>query len=81
MYVCVCRAVTESQIEAAVEGGARSLRDLRIQLGVTEECGRCAQCAKECLKAAIIGLSAADAAPALRPLCSPNPQPMILEAA
>lgn len=53
MYVCVCRAVTEKQIESAVAGGARRLRDLRIELGVTEECGRCAQCAKACLHEAL----------------------------
>lgn len=53
MYVCVCRAVTEKHIETAVHGGARRLRDLREQLGVTEECGRCAKCAKQCLDDAI----------------------------
>lgn len=52
MYVCVCRAVTERQIQEAVQGGARNLRDLRRELGVTSECGRCASCARDCLKAA-----------------------------
>lgn len=41
MYVCVCRAVTERQIEAAVKDGARHLRDLRTELGIIEDCGRC----------------------------------------
>ncbi|WP_374487431.1 (2Fe-2S)-binding protein [Zoogloea sp.] len=49
MYVCVCRAVTDKHIDRAVQEGATRLRDLRSLLGVTEECGRCAQCAKECL--------------------------------
>lgn len=53
MYVCICRAVTEKHIETAVQAGARRLRDLRQQLGVTEECGRCAQCAKQCLDGAV----------------------------
>lgn len=53
MYVCVCRAITEKQIESAVAGGARRLRDLRVELGVTEECGRCARCAKQCLHQAL----------------------------
>lgn len=53
MYVCVCRAITEKQIESAVVGGARRLRDLRVELGVTEECGRCARCAKQCLHQAL----------------------------
>ncbi len=53
MYVCVCRAVTEKHIETAVAAGARRLRDLRAELGVTEECGRCAKCAKQCLSQAL----------------------------
>lgn len=53
MYVCVCRAVTERHIEQAVKNGARRMRDLREGLGVTEECGRCAVCAKQCLESAV----------------------------
>jgi bacterioferritin-associated ferredoxin len=52
MYVCVCKAVTDRQIREAAEGGARTLGDLRRELGVTSECGRCASCAHECLKEA-----------------------------
>lgn len=49
MYVCVCQAVTESQIRQAAQHGARTLRDLRQTLGVTRDCGRCASCARACL--------------------------------
>ena len=52
MYVCVCQGVTERQIHQAVRDGARSLKDLRHELGVTSECGRCATCARECLREA-----------------------------
>ncbi|MCB1907810.1 MAG: (2Fe-2S)-binding protein [Rhodocyclaceae bacterium] len=52
MYVCVCRAVTDRQVRQAVAQGARSLRDLRRQLGIIEECGRCAGCARQCLDSA-----------------------------
>mgnify|MGYP000299154268 FL=1 len=52
MYVCVCKAVTDRQIRQAAEGGARTLSDLRRELGVTADCGRCASCAHECLKEA-----------------------------
>ena len=52
MYVCVCQAVTDRQIREAAESGARSLRDLRRDLGVTRDCGRCASCAQECLREA-----------------------------
>lgn len=53
MYVCVCQGVTEKQIHAAVRNGARRLRDLRQQLGVTTDCGRCAECAHQCLKGSL----------------------------
>lgn len=53
MYVCVCQGVTEKHIAHAVRNGARRLRDLREQLGVTTECGRCAECAHQCLKGSL----------------------------
>ena len=40
MYVCVCQAVTDRQIREAAQGGARTLKDLRRDLGVTRDCGR-----------------------------------------
>ncbi len=49
MYVCVCQAVTDRQIHEAALGGARTLKDLRRELGVTRDCGRCASSAKDCL--------------------------------
>lgn len=41
MYVCVCKAITESRIRAALDDGARSVRDLRRELGCCTGCGRC----------------------------------------
>lgn len=52
MYVCVCAAVTERQVSQAISAGASTLKDLRRELGVTAECGRCAGCAKQCLREA-----------------------------
>ena len=52
MYVCVCRAVTERQIHDAVRAGARTLKDLRRELGVASECGQCATAARQCLEQA-----------------------------
>lgn len=43
MYVCVCNAVTESQVLRAVEEGVRNLRGLQAHLGIALECGRCAR--------------------------------------
>lgn len=53
MFVCVCKAVRESDIHAAVACGCQKVRDLRSQLGVASECGRCAGCARDVLRAAL----------------------------
>ena len=53
MYVCVCQAVTDRQIREAVAGGARTLDDLRRELGVANQCGQCASCARACLREAL----------------------------
>lgn len=50
MYVCVCQAVTDREIQQAARDGARTLRDLRRDLGVGVDCGRCVSCARQCLK-------------------------------
>lgn len=50
MYVCVCQAVTERDIHQAAQSGVKTLKDLRAQLGVTTECGRCAACSMQCLR-------------------------------
>ena len=52
MYVCICRAVTDRQIREVALGGALTLQDLRRELGVARDCGRCASCARSCLEAA-----------------------------
>jgi bacterioferritin-associated ferredoxin len=62
MYVCVCYAVTDGQIREAALGGARTLQDLRRELGVTRDCGRCASCARECLREACNGTKPAKVA-------------------
>ena len=41
MYVCLCKGITDTQIRAAVEEGASSLRDVRNALGVASQCGKC----------------------------------------
>ncbi len=49
MYVCVCKAVTESQIRDAAASGAQSLADLNRRLGVGSGCGTCACMAESVL--------------------------------
>lgn len=45
MYVCICNAVTDRQIQESVATGASSLTDLKDQLGVASCCGCCADLA------------------------------------
>lgn len=52
MYVCICQAVTEKQIERAARGGIDSLDDLREQLGVAACCGGCSDHAQAILATA-----------------------------
>ncbi|ACR11482.1 bacterioferritin-associated ferredoxin [Teredinibacter turnerae] len=47
MYVCLCKGVTDSAIRDAVDAGAESLRQVRDQLGVASQCGKCACVARE----------------------------------
>jgi bacterioferritin-associated ferredoxin len=49
MYICVCHAVTERQVRASVDAGARTLGDLQFDLGVATCCGQCAATAVEYL--------------------------------
>jgi bacterioferritin-associated ferredoxin len=49
MYVCVCKAVTDSQIKCALHEGIDSRRGLYKCLGVGADCGKCLPQVKELL--------------------------------
>ncbi len=49
MYVCICNAVTEKEIQVAINNGANSLEDLKQELQVGNSCGSCKSCAKDML--------------------------------
>lgn len=51
MYVCICNAVTDSDIRRAVDDGAHDLWGLQSALGVASGCGSCKQHAMDVLKA------------------------------
>lgn len=53
MYICICKAVTDSAIREAVCQGACRMRDLKAGLGVSAQCGKCAGHAKEVLEQAL----------------------------
>lgn len=52
MYVCICNAVTDRDIQKAADAGASTLKHLREELNVATCCGRCASCARNVLRAA-----------------------------
>ena len=50
MYVCLCKGITDTQIRAAVEDGANSIREVRNSLGVASQCGKCGILAREIVR-------------------------------
>jgi bacterioferritin-associated ferredoxin len=55
MFVCVCNAVTETQVRQCVANGAQTLGDLQFELGVASCCGCCAATAESYLAGATDG--------------------------
>jgi len=49
MFICICNAITERQVQTAVAEGASTLSDLQAQTGVASCCGCCAETAMEYL--------------------------------
>ncbi|MEM8983410.1 MAG: (2Fe-2S)-binding protein [Pseudomonadota bacterium] len=59
MYVCLCNAVTESDIADAVNDGVTSVAELRNTLGLATGCGGCVGVAQDVLNKATSGALAA----------------------
>jgi bacterioferritin-associated ferredoxin len=53
MIVCVCKAVSDRQIRAAVKQGATCMRDLTRELGLGTCCGKCVPEARATLSASL----------------------------
>ncbi len=49
MYVCLCKAVTQQQLQQAVADG-RNYAEIRETLGVGTDCGCCGQLAKNMVR-------------------------------
>ena len=50
MYVCICNAITDSQIRQAARSGVKDLQGLQQELGVATGCGSCREAATELLR-------------------------------
>ena len=47
MYVCLCRAITDNQIREAVAKGNTNFPQVRKQLNLASQCGKCGILARE----------------------------------
>ncbi|MGD2117353.1 MAG: (2Fe-2S)-binding protein [Chromatiales bacterium] len=50
MYICVCNAVNEKQLQQAISLGNSSIRELRRHLGFESCCGKCTACMRDMLQ-------------------------------
>lgn len=50
MYICICKAVRQSDIEAAVSLGATTFSELQQRLRVSTGCGTCQAEARRCFE-------------------------------
>ncbi len=57
MYVCLCKGITDTQIRAAVQDGASSLREVNNALGVASQCGKCGIMARDIVRESLDGLA------------------------
>ena len=57
--VCSCKHVTRADIEAAVDGGATSMADVKRMTGAATKCGKCKGRVRECLEQALEARAAA----------------------
>lgn len=53
MYVCVCNAVTDSDIRKAVDEGVRNMKQLKRTTGCSNTCGSCREEAFDVLQHAL----------------------------
>ena len=58
MYVCMCYGVTDTAIRKAVtDSSVGNIRDLREQLQLGSQCGKCIQMAQQVIDSTIINES------------------------
>ncbi len=50
MYICICKAVTDSQLESAINQGKCTRRQLFDCFGVGGDCGKCNKDIRELVK-------------------------------
>ncbi|QQD18832.1 bacterioferritin-associated ferredoxin [Spongiibacter nanhainus] len=46
MYVCLCKGITDKQIRESMDNGANSFREVRRELDLASQCGKCGALAR-----------------------------------
>ena len=54
MYVCICRQITDHQIREYCRDREVSMADIRAELGLASDCGRCGKFAKQLIAEAAV---------------------------
>ncbi len=54
MFVCICKAVTDSQIHESIDGGAQSREEVTRVCGAGGECGACHNMIEDILEERLI---------------------------
>ncbi len=57
MYVCLCKGITDTQIRAAVEDGASSIKEVNRTLGVASQCDKCGILARDIVRESLADLA------------------------
>lgn len=70
MIVCVCRRVSDRDIERHARGGCASFDDLQMETGVASCCGNCTDCARDVFDSARNGTLPVHHLPARIPLAA-----------
>lgn len=50
MYLCICNGIKDSDIQSALEAGAKTVRDLNQCLDVGSCCGKCVRGARDMVR-------------------------------
>jgi bacterioferritin-associated ferredoxin len=70
MIVCVCRRVSDRDIERHAKAGCASFDELQMDTGVASCCGNCTDCARDVFDSARAGTAPAHYLPARIPLAA-----------
>ncbi|TDO99682.1 bacterioferritin-associated ferredoxin [Marinomonas balearica] len=57
MYVCLCKGVTDKQIQSAVQDGATTMRELYQETEAGSQCGKCCKYVKSILNEELLQLA------------------------